>query len=576
MSSGKVLTLCLCALALTSPARADVCLAAREVTNVERALVIESPLSPAPVTWLALETRGKTRVAWLIDEPEQRSFEPRGDALLETLDEQSTPRFIPLGIDASECGRSAVPARIARQEFAPIRLQRLEDSAALAAELAALGANSQDCALTPPVELIELEAPAGPGRSRAVRVFGGGPLAFSATFRSTTTFLSLAAGRVDGSSVPLRGAGQLGTTYWLARRDSDYPLLRDSVFAASTQTLGILEAVMPVFQLEAPRGERSPLIAAYFRASASDAAAHCSATLDDHVAAAGDCVVAPSCPSPSPLPADWPARSQCDASELPGTLAADALRCGDADDVALALAGLVPENSWLTRVTASVEPGHARALSIADASAVGPWYPPSRIESSGCRPTSASPALPSSGGGAVPLRPGDVGVTPLPDDEDESGGAVIVSEPQVTCSANTASSARSDDSCSGNSEPYDSESSESCSGDATTTSDDSDDDSCSGDSSAAEGDESCSGDSSDSSGAHDDSCSGSSQSSEDEGDSCSSRRSSSGSSELSRASAASGSAKRPAARGRRTRASIWTLALSSVWLPVRRGTRRRS
>jgi hypothetical protein len=549
MSWGKALTVSTLALSVTGSAHATVCLLASEPANIERAVIVESPTSSAPATWLAVDARGRTRIAWLVDHLDQTTFEPSGRALLEALDGESTPRFIPDGISGRECARVPALPRGARRIFFATRFERLEDTGALARTLGNFAASASDCSLELPAELVEFEAPDTSSRSDALRVFGDLPLGFAAGFRSEVTFLTLGPGRASWPEVSYFGAEQLLPTYFLSRQSSDYPNLRDRTLRAATSSNGILEAVMPLFRREAGEGDRAPLIAEYFREAADIAASSCTSRLENQLISNASLPFAARCSSNAALPSDWPTQRACSPPMANGTAPSDALICDGADDFALALAGVVPKDTWLTRVTALVAAGQSRTLNFEDAAARGPWYLPSRVDTTGCTPVSSSPTATSK---PEPVRPD------APVETNDSGDEVVVvtgSEDSCSCGAVVADG-----------------------GDSTASESSASSDSCAGDSSesGASDDDSCAGNSeqSDDEG---DTCSGSSSSSHEEGDSCSSHGSSS-------SAALTGSAPAPHAtlislpsrRGRHARASVWTLALSTLWLPVRRRGRRRS
>jgi hypothetical protein len=553
MSWGKAFTVSTLALSLTGSAHATVCLLASEPANIERAVVVESPTSSAPATWLAVDARGRTRIAWLVDHVDQTTFEPRGRALLEALDGESTPRFIPDGISGRECGRVPALPLGARRIFFATRFERLDDATALARALGNFAANASDCSLELPAELVEFEAPDTSSRSDALRVFGDLPLGFAAAFRSQVTFLTLGPGRASWPEVPYFGAEQLFPTYFLSRQSSDYPNLRDRTLRAATSSNGILEAVMPLFRREAGEGDRAPLIAEYFRGAADIAASSCTSRLENELVSNASLPLAGRCSSNAALPSDWPTQRACSPPLADGTAPSDALICDGADDFALALAGLVPKDTWLTRVTALVSAGQSRTLSFDDAAARGPWYLPSRVDTTGCTAVSPSPtATVAPTGKPEPVRPG------APVEATDSGDEVVVitgSEDSCSCGAVVADG-----------------------GDSTASESSASNDSCAGDSSdsGASDDDSCAGNSeqSDDEG---DTCSGNPSSSHEEGDSCSSHDSSSSAALTGSAPAQHASLiSLPPRRGRHARASVWTLALSTLWLPVRRRGRRRS
>lgn len=215
-----------------------------------------------------------------------------------------------------------------------------------------------------------------------------------------------------------------------------------------------------------------------------------------------------------------------DPALAPPSLAATSL----AGDVKLALSGQDPAQTWVTRSVTRTSAGASRELVFEHATAAERALVPVLVDSSGCRVPSFAPApAPYLPPRESPAPVDDYGYSP------DHGSAVYVT---------------TDASCSGNSRSSDDDS---CSGDSASSGDDS----CSGDSSASSDDDSCSGDSGSS---EDESCSGSSASTDDEDEACVN---------ASARAPARGSSGRP----RRTRVSVWTLALAATWLPIRRRRR---
>jgi hypothetical protein len=210
--------------------------------------------------------------------------------------------------------------------------------------------------------------------------------------------------------------------------------------------------------------------------------------------------------------------STCVESTGAGQVNPQGLRCGaGADDLAVALSGLTPSTTWLTRQSMRIPAGTAGIdafLGFAYGVAQSPVIVASRINATGCGDagtsvSSGSGSGASSSGGMVSSGSGpgeaigdglsvggDVIDALASDDDDTTNCSCSGTEPSGS-DGTTASS----DACSGSSDP----SSGGCSG-SSSTDDSSSSDSCSSGSSG--GSDSCSGDS-----GGDDGCSGSSGSS---------------------------------------------------------------
>lgn len=543
--------------ALAAPAHAGVCFVASEPSAVERGLVIDTELAEGGALWLAAETRARVRLAWLIEDPDTRAIEPRGAELVAALDAETTPTVRrPLGISPTECGRVAAEPRAGRTTVDPTHVRRVED----AASLAELGVSADACDVTLPVLVVAFELPDAPAVTRAVRLSSAGARPFRSAFRTPVTFFTIGEGRAAWPSVPELRARDLELTYALATQSDDYPRVRDAVLDAATGSISLREAVLPlVFPDETTNAARLPLFAKYYRIAQPGEASSCLAQLDALLSGSGLEPVTGACPLPRAPLLGFPPLPACEEPGVDGLIAPSRLRCGEADDWALALTALSPRRTWLTRSTARLAPGQARTLAFRDAVREGPALEPARIDTSGCRPS-----VPS--GGVEPAPP-VTGYTEGPRVTEPEPELVPVVYVERTSSADSCSgepAPAEDDSCSGDSS--DSSQGDSCSGDSSASSED---DSCSGDSSGSSDsseDESCTGDSSssrDSNASSDDaSCSGDSSDSDDDYEACAG----------SGATAQGQSVRRP----RRARLSVWTLALTAVYLPARRVGRKKN
>ena len=289
----------------------------------------------------------------------------------------------------------------------------------------------------------------------------------------------------------------------------------------------------------------------------------------------------------------------CAESPVDGETDPDKLRCtGDADDLAVALSGLIPAAAWLSRYTLVIAAGSGGAVSpvaFAGAPAKLPVLDAASVDLGGCGGagggTSSSSGSGSTGSGSPGSstssgQPGSSG-TPGPG---SSSGVVIYEDPyaQTGCS------------CSGDTVGYDEEiwipaddgggdsyaesgyesdpASDGCASDTTDTASTDGGDDCSGDTtdSAASSGDDCGGDSSEGYDyQNDDSCSGDTGSS-GSSDACGGDT---GSSAGDGCSSSSGStdADCSMARGKKRspRMSALTLAALFVVAPVRRALRRR-
>lgn len=281
-------------------------------------------------------------------------------------------------------------------------------------------------------------------------------------------------------------------------------------------------------------------------------------------------------------------------SEMPGGYTDPAaLRCGDgADDVAVALSGLVPAETWLTRQSMLIERGTGGltwALKFAPGAALSPVVTATSVDLGACfeEPDAGSTTW-SSGSGFDPSSSSGgmtSGGSNNPSGGSPTGGPpnVYVS-PDVGCdcsgTADTVDyweeTAPSDDG-----DTYESSSGDDCSSDTTSSSGDD----CGGDTSESYGSSGDSCDSGEDPGGSDN-CTGDTSSSEDcsgdtgsSGESCDSGSGSadscdSGGSSGSDCSVASG--RRDGAKRRAPKLSAMTLGLLALIAPLRRaGTRKR-
>lgn len=260
------------------------------------------------------------------------------------------------------------------------------------------------------------------------------------------------------------------------------------------------------------------------------------------------------------VPLDGGADPTCTEQVPTGYVDPDTLRCGAADDFAMALSGLRADQAGLTRLEGMLG-SHSDASSPVQQVPSDPRTPgviASKLDSDGCQPqpTGGSGGYGNYGGYSGSTASGGYGgyggyAGYAGGYSSNSGGNVYV---DTSCSSSS-----SDSSCSGDS----SSNSSSCSGDSSG----SNGSTCSGNSSSSSDGSTCGGDSSSSSSGS--TCSGSSSSGD--GATCSSGSGDGATCSGSSGSSGSGCSLVP---GHHAPLSVWSLVLASVFLPFRRFSRR--
>jgi hypothetical protein len=269
--------------------------------------------------------------------------------------------------------------------------------------------------------------------------------------------------------------------------------------------------------------------------------------------------------------------------------------CGEARDAELALRAVGSEQITLQRFAISSRRGLVPGAAQAGGNGRSPLLRATQTEGKGCQSVSGPVVMdrtPSSGAAQAepPRDDSSVAVeeTVVVDQRTdagcsastESGQGYEASDQDSGCSSDTSSSSSdtSNDSCSGDSSTSSSSdtSNDSCSGDSSSSSDTTSD-SCSGDSSTSSSssdDKGCGSDSSSSSSSSDDSGCGSDSGSDSnsgyDGDTCTGSAAPGGERTQKAQAGLSG---RPAARPKRLKTSLWTLAFAAVILPIRRRKR---
>lgn len=579
-------------------------LMAGSTTSIEQRVAVAS--GPDRTTlWTSLHLEADAGpIALIIPVPPGASLDTSSDAWFEALEVATAPRVLPPKGVRSTCPDSLSPGQLFHvagtvdhtSSLPPKEVQVLADGSAVSA-----WAGSNGLGLSKPMKValssmagvrflaVRFEATGQSATTRTIRVVMPGaeatlPLALTRASDNkdllvTTWLIGPGAGGLVGATAVDVPEGKIA---WDASKgESSYVAARAEALSAAGPSGAALECAGhdPLsHNLSIADGKASitgVITSLFERASAyGDGAAETDACIAQAAAALASVTpVAASCPR-----ADLGVVDGADTcAEMPGGYTDPAaLRCGDgADDMAVALSGLVPAETWLTRqsmLIASGTGGTTWSLSFAPGAALSPVMTATSVDLSGCfeQPDSSSSSSSGSGSGAS-----SGGIT-SGGSNNPSGGSPTGGPPDVYVSPDVGCD------CSGtadtvdywtetvpedDSETYDS--TEDCSSDTTSSGDD-----CSGDTSDSYGSsgDDCSGE--DPGGS--DNCTGDTSSSEDcsgdasgGGDSCDSGGSSGGD-----CSVASG--RRDVAKRRAPKLSAMTLGLLALIAPLRRvGTRKR-
>jgi hypothetical protein len=403
-----------------------------------------------------------------------------------------------------------------------------------------------------------------------------GPIALSLASGSgdqpDVTLWTFGVGRAALEGVTEHTPDAVGFSFVAKTGLSDYPERRRELLTADHGAAWLIETsgAAPLFQLGVlPKqaGAIPPIASEYFdRAAIAGLApnppAGCFAgALDARAVGKGGASVAERCPKGllAVVPGNAPA---CDPGPAEGEIASDALVCGDAEDLAHALAGSRPDQARITRHRGVVGVDTADPqIELYDGTALPRVLTASDTDLTGCATAGSGGNGGGMGSGAYSGSSGSWG-------QGGSGGSggdgYYTPEPETHTEVSV--------SCWGSSEP--SSEGDSCSGDSSSSS--SEGDSCSGDSSdGADGGEACSGDSSDGADGGE-ACSG--DSSSGSGDGCSSDSSGGGDGCSGDTGSSSGDCSVSGRRPRRVRLQIWLLgaaALAFGWRRIARPRARR-
>lgn len=470
------------------------------------------------VRWGSVEVRGTaSSVAWLIPARQGAAVDLASDAWLEALEAASAPRVVPPDI-TPPCG---IPGGVEVEgDFthtvtaAPGTVAVAQERSTLDATLAGFGL-SLTSNIAPSVDAVFAAGDAVVALiytdvssdlvTKTVRVVDTSPSSLPlALLESATTPVSITAFAFGDGSVAV---GELppmsmnaSAVVWRSDGTSSYPSVRDGLLAASPGAwlfeTGGHELVfdgMPV-----PGGTTTPALSSsyFFRAAsyADATGAPDSCTNDTSVVAQSDATVAAACPGGSLARVGSTA---CQEIVGAGEIDPSTLRCGGiADDLAMALSGLSPGRTWITRVRGSLAPwSSGQDTTLTATTAAGPYGPV--VTASGyAEPCSAAPGSTTGtgttsssgqtsgssggggGGGGGGNGNGNEGSGSTGDPGGSGGGALI----GVSAAQTVAAAADSTDGCSGDS----SDSSDSCSGDTSSS-----DDASGCDGSAADGSSGC-------------------------------------------------------------------------------------
>ncbi|MBX3130731.1 MAG: hypothetical protein KF718_28695 [Polyangiaceae bacterium] len=532
--------------------------------------------------WLsATLTPSGPRFAWVLPVTPGTRVDAAGNAFLEALDDATATRIAP-PVGTPSCGNSGPPATqstAAESDVArifPTHVSQVSNLTELQAEVAAVGLalTQQDVQrLAPHADgsflLLTYESSGKRVRTDALRltVPGSAPplatglLAGSSTTELVSHVLSDERARLQGEEL---SAADLSPT-WLGKSGrSDYLELRGQWLAAGPGGRFVVEAsgASALFQWTLLPGQAAaiaPAVHGYFTRTfllgQSPAADACLMNVwAAREAGKLGAVVSRYCP-PATLGTVPGAELECDANAGAGQTAASELVCGQADDVAAALA---EHNAASLRVTRHVSALAAAApASVAIESGgkagVGVVVTASGVELEGCT-TGAGGGGPGVGSGGSHGGSG----WPLPGPEEPVPPPVYEQQPSTDVGIYCGGSSESSGTCSGDSSSSSGDGA--CSGDSSSSSSDSD---CGGDSSSSSSDGACSGDS----GGSGEACSGDSSSSSGSG--CSGD--SGGSSGCSGGSGSGGDCR----IGRqRPRAPVLVLGLALLGFVLRRRHRR--
>jgi hypothetical protein len=497
----------------------------------QRVAIAAGPLRTTTWTSLRFTQAGAGAVAIVVPAPEGTALDLSSDAWFEALESATAPRvFPPIGADSSCPGAPASPGALfeiaGHVEHAPsLKVEDvtvLDDAAAVSA-WASQGGLSISPALAAalasqgPSRFVALrfQAPEGASVTPTLRLSTPGapsllPLALVRAGSSdlTVTTFSIGEGRAKLSGSLDASVASPGLRWDAAKKVSDYLGDRRDALAQGGASAVLLEsaghaALSTSLSIAEGKASIDSLLLAYFeRASAyGDASESTSSCLLQAASAvSSSSTVASTCPRAYLGVVDGGAA--CVESVEAGDIDPSMLRCGGlADDLAVALADLVPSETWLSRQTMLLPAGKSGAdwyLSFVSGEAVSPVRYAASVDLSSCEGGSSSSSSSSSGSGSssgtVTFDPdtgassssssssGSYGSGPYDDGYSGGSGYVAVDTTSCSCAGTSDTATDSGDSgCSGSSDTGGEVGS--CDGSAS----DGSADSCSGDSAGSSG-----------------------------------------------------------------------------------------
>ena len=542
-------------------------------------------------------------IGYVIPVPPGASLDYASDAWLETLEVITAPRVLPPDGVSPYCpGQSGGddPFDMTGEEqhiagLLPADFQVLAD-------VAAVDAWAQQEGLTVPAATADklgqaagmrfaaarFTAPSGKALTRTIRIVSPGavpaiPLTLTAgagdDVRVTVWTLGPGRGALEGTTAI--GLSPANLSWSAEQGKSDYDAVREQFLVDGGPTALLTESARDqslTGTVEITSSAVVPsLIQIYYKRAGSygdgDASSGACVNAALPVLASSD-AVATACPRAELGVVDG--TDTCVEAPMAGESDPAALRCGEgADDLAVALSGLVPTDVWVTRHTMVVRDGVYGAdwpLAFDSGSEITPVLTAGQLDTSQCADPSSSASTGASSGGPSGAGPSGGGPS--------GAGVIFVEDPDtdVGCSCSDTSDTYSDDGSGG--EPGtgggdgDDDGSTEDDGGAST-----EDDGCGGDTESESDGDSCGGDTeSESSGSETDDgcdCGGTeSDSGDDGGDDGGSGSDDSCDCGGGKCAVAAEPPKK-ARKKSRTRLSALSLAALAIILPIRRRTRRR-
>jgi uncharacterized membrane protein YgcG len=463
--------------------------------------------------WGSVEVRGSaTKFAWLLPARTGAFVDLASDAWLEALGAATAPRVVPPNV-TPPCGipgGDEVDGDFTHTvTAAPDAVAVAPDRASLDTVLAGWGlavtsdvAPPLDAALASGSSVVALlySTPSADVVTRTVRIVDDSPetiplglVAAGSSPLDVTAYAFVAGGAAltSATAVTMDPAAIL----WRNDGTSTYASARDALLASTPGSwlfeTGGQQAIFD--SATVPGGDIVPPLAItyFFRAAsyadATDAPDTCAQSADSWQSSAA--TLAPACPAGALARVG---QATCAETVGTGEIDPSVLRCGGtADDLALALSGLTPGSTWITRVRSALAPSSfGKDVPIVPSQSSAPYGPvvtasayaetcPSSSGSGGGSSSGGSSGTGGSGGSGSGSSGGPA-QDPGTDPGSDPGGA---SDVAAAAAASDIASAASDG-CSGSSSDG---SGDSCSGNTTSSSDGTDSSSgCSGSSSSSD------------------------------------------------------------------------------------------